>query len=121
MKKILQYWPYALALLPQFIFTDYRLVMAATVLIGMAAALLAPQRRVFGKMFGTELIVFSVVFFLFRDRVFYLHDVVRSLELPDILVTLVPPVFNALNVAILFYTGYKLVGLFPRRMAGAQR
>ena len=68
---------------------------------------------VFIKMMMIELIVFSTTLFIFKDRIFYLNGILENLEIPEILLSICIPIFNSLNVAILFFTGYKLGNLLP--------
>ncbi|HWK07169.1 MAG TPA: hypothetical protein VNS58_26235 [Puia sp.] len=111
MKKIINYWPYGLALLPQFIFADYSWVIISVVAIGMISTRFIGARNVFWKMFIIELILFSLFFFIVRDRLFYVKGVLKYFEMPEFLLLLVPPVFNALNTAVLFCVGRELVGI----------
>lgn len=116
MKNPINYLPYLLALLPQFIFQNYTLVIIGTILTGLIAAYFVAATRVFGKMFIIELFAFTIVFFMLKDRVAYLNGVLNSFALPAIALSIIFPVFNALNIAILFFTGYKLGRLLPWKL-----
>ena len=115
MKNIINQWLYIAALLPQFLFEDYMWLVITVILIGGVSRFFLKDKRVFVKLFCLELIVFTIVFFIFQDRVFYLQGVFESIELPSILLSIVFVIFNALNIAILFFTGYKLTGLFTEK------
>ncbi|WP_299315150.1 hypothetical protein [uncultured Aquimarina sp.] len=113
MKKVINYWPYLLALLPQFIFTNYTLIVVTVILIGFISGYAAKNKLVVVKMIILELIVFSIVLFVYKDRIFYLDEIFKNLEIPIIMLSIVVPVFNALNITVLFFMGYTLSSLLP--------
>lgn len=107
MKKLTSNGPYIIALIPQFIFTNYIWVLISTVLIGFIASYVVSPVKVFGKMFILEFILFFVLFFMLKERVFYLKDVLLYFQVPSMFLSIVLPIFNALNISILFFAGYK--------------
>lgn len=116
MKKILNYLPYIVALVPQFIFENYTLVLVSTILIGFIAQFFIHREKVFLKIFILETIVFSIIFFLLKDRVFYLNEVSNNLGFSEILIIICFPLLNAVNVSILFFFGYKISNLLSSQM-----
>lgn len=108
MKKLINHWPYVMAILPQLIFTDYIWVIISTILIGSIAYYFIPAQKVFGKIFIIELVLFFILFFIVQDRVFYMKDVLKHFGLPTFILLVIFPFFNALNVGILFFTGYQI-------------
>ncbi|MHA7059721.1 hypothetical protein ACWGOQ_0021015 [Aquimarina sp. M1] len=115
MKKVINYWPYFIALIPQFIFNDYIWIVISIIFIGFISQYSIKNNLVFIKMMIIELIVFSMILFIFSDRIFYLKGILENLEIPEILLSICIPIFNSLNVAILFFTGYKLGSLFVNK------
>lgn len=115
MKKIINLWPYFVALLPQFFVENYLWLTITLILIGCISKFFLKEKGVFLKMFLLELIVFTIVFFVFGDRVSYLHGILENSGLPSFLLSLLFILFNALNVAILFFTGYTLSSLFIKK------
>jgi len=112
MKKVINYIPYIIAaLLPQFIFKDYLWILISTILIGFITQLFMKNKKFFLKLFLIELVLFSIVFFIHKNRIVYLNDVAHNLELPEIVLMFLFPIFNALNISILFFLGYKLSSL----------
>ncbi len=116
MKKVINQWPFLIALLPQFFIDDYLWIIITVILIGSISRFFLKDKRVFIKMFVMELIVFSIIFFVFKDRVFYLHGTLESVGLPNILLSVLFILFNALNIAILFFAGYALSTLFTKKI-----
>lgn len=108
MKKLINYWPFVLAVLPQLVFTNYIWVLISTILIGFIAYYFIPAQKVFGKMFIIELVLFFILFLIVQDRVFYIKDVLKHFGLPTFTLLIILPFFNALNVGILFFTGYQI-------------
>ncbi len=111
MKKLFNYWPYVVALLPQFIFDNYLWIMITIILIGIIANLFIKRKMVFLKMFVLELITISVVYFVYENRILYLSEVFENLNISEIFVSISFLVFNALNISILFFFGFKLSSL----------
>ena len=111
MKKVFNHWLYIVAILPQFVFEDYLWITIIVILTGWISRYFLKDKRVFIKLFILELIVFATVFFIYNDRIFYLKGVLDNLELPTILLSITFLLFNALNISILFFTGYTLNSL----------
>ncbi len=107
---------FLLALLPQLLFKEYFLTLISTIIIGAIAGWFINEKRVFLKMLLVQFIFFSILFIVKRSSIFYLDQVMDNLELPYFLMPLFFIVFNSLNIAILFYFGYKLCKLIFRRM-----
>lgn len=108
MKIIKSFLPLILALIPQFIFENYTLVVLFTVAVGFAGGWLLEDKKIFLKMALFQLIFFSILFFVSRGNVFYLNEVMQNLKLPLFLIPIVFILFNTLNVAILFLFGYRI-------------
>jgi hypothetical protein len=66
---------------------------------------------VFFKMFVLELITISVVYFVYENRVLYLSGVFENLNISETFVPISFLIFNALNISILFFFGYKISSL----------
>ena len=112
MKKILYKVPYLAALVPQFIFEDYVYIVLGVILIGLALGSYTAEKNVFWKMFFIEALLFLVVYYTTKERIFYLDNVFTNLEVSTYLVPVLFILFNALNIAVLFFFGYKLAQLF---------
>lgn len=115
MKNIINYWPYIVAIALQLTIPNYTLIVLFTILIGAIAVFFIKRNRVLIKSFSLALIIFLVVFIIFRSRVVYMEDVINGLGLPSFLGLILFPVFNALNVTILFFMGYTLGKLFFKK------
>jgi hypothetical protein len=89
--------------------------MVFTVLIGGVTAFFIKKNNVFLKSFSVALLVFLIVFLLYKSRVVYMEDVIAGLGLPSMLSFILFPLFSALNVAILFFMGYTLGKLFSKK------
>lgn len=120
MKNILNYLPFVVALLAQFLINNYTVIVLFTILTGFVAAFRIERKRVFLKSFLTGVVVLTIVFLVYQSRVEYLKGLLVNLELPSVLIYVFFPLFNALNTAILFFFGYK-IGTFvlERRFSGA--
>ncbi|AXT56529.1 MULTISPECIES: hypothetical protein [Aquimarina] len=116
MKKTLNYLPYVVALIPQFVFNNYNLILISTILIGFIAQFVIDRNKVFFKVFILEILAFSIVFFLLKERVYYLNEALNNLGFSEILIVILLPVFNAINISILFFFGYKLSNLIFLKM-----
>ncbi len=108
MKKIIRFCPYIIALLPQFFIQDYLWYMIVMLLIGFVSRYIIQPKKVLLTMFLIELVVFSIILLVFNDRIFYLKGVFENLALPTILSPIIFLLFNAVNVAVLYFTGYTL-------------
>ncbi|GAA0731504.1 hypothetical protein GCM10009430_43810 [Aquimarina litoralis] len=118
MKKILNYWPYLIALIPQFIFNNYLLIVITTFLVGLTSRFYIKNKWVLVKMFLLELLTFTIIFLIVGDRIFYLDEILLNLNLSESLLVIIFPIFNALNISILFFTGYMLgTLLFGKKIA----
>jgi hypothetical protein len=115
MKKLLYRAPYLIALVPQFIFEYYACIVLGVILIGLLLGSYTAEKSVFGKIFFIEALIFSVVYYTTKERVFYLGDIFTNLGVSTYLVPVLFVIFNALNIAILFFFGYKLGQLFLYR------
>jgi len=104
MKKIINQWPYFLALLPQFFVEDYMWLIITVILIGCISRFFLKEKYICIKLFVLELIVFSILFFILNDRIFYLEGILENLEVPNILLPILFILFNALNITILFFS-----------------
>ncbi|MEL6941236.1 MAG: hypothetical protein AAFO82_01085 [Bacteroidota bacterium] len=107
MKLLKNNIPFLLALLPQILFSNYMLVLITTIGIGFLGAWLIEGNRVFLKMLVLQLVFFSILFLLKKDNILYLDQVIQNLELPSVIVPILFILFNTLNIAILFFFGYK--------------
>lgn len=115
MKNIINYLPYCIAIVLQFIIPSYFLIVLLTVLIGIISAFFIKRRRVFIRSFSLTFLIFMLVFILYQSRIVYMGDVIASIGLPSITLYILFPLFTALNVSILFYTGYVLGTLFSKK------
>lgn len=115
MKNILNYLPYIVVLIAQFLINNYTIILISTILIGFIAAYRIERKRVFFKCFIIGLAVFIVVFLVYESRVEYLKGILVNLGLSRIFIYVLFPLFNALNTAILFFFGYKIGVLFYDR------
>ncbi len=108
MNKTLNYLPILIALFPQFLFEDYELIMITTILIGIIAYFSLGNQNVFFRIFLSQLFVFSIAFLIYENRIFYLYEVFRNFELPELLLVMLFILFNTLNISLLFIFGYKI-------------
>lgn len=115
MKKIIKFTPYLIALLPQFFIGNYIWYMITIVLIGFIARYVIKPKKVFLTMFLVELVAFSVLFLVLKDRVFYVKEIVEGAGIPVLSSTMIFILFNALNIAVLFFTGYTLSQVFSTK------
>lgn len=111
----MNYLPYIIAIGLQFIIPNYTLIMVFTILTGSVAAFFIKKNSVFIKSFSVALLVFLIVFLMYKSRVVYMEDVIAGYGLPKMLSFVVFPLFSALNVAILFFMGYTLGSLFSKK------
>ncbi|AXG70232.1 hypothetical protein KORDIASMS9_02471 [Kordia sp. SMS9] len=111
MKLIKEYLLYFMAVLPQIFLEDYYIILLATVSIGFIAGYLIQSKKVFLKMMIIQLIVISILFYLHHDRIAYIETILQNLGLSLILIPVIFIVFNTLNIAILFFFGYKIQDL----------
>lgn len=112
MKHLFNYLPYIIIIGLQFVIPNYTVLVLSTILVGLVASFYMPNKSVFLKSFLLTFIVFAIVFFIYKSRVLYMGAVLNSFGLPDYSLYLIFPVFNALNVAILFLVGHKLGTMF---------
>lgn len=108
MKNLLNYLPYVVVLLAQFLINNYTIILLITILTGFVAAFKIEHKRVFLKCFLLGVVVFTTVFLIFESRVAYVNDLLVNLGLPGFFIYVFFPLFNALNTAILFFFGYKI-------------
>ena len=103
---------YILALIPQLIFTNYILVMVSTILIGFIGYSFIQQKHIFFKMFLFELLFFVIVLYFCHKNITYFYNVLKGFQISEIVVTMILILFNAINVAVLFYLGNFIRGIF---------
>jgi CDP-diglyceride synthetase len=115
MKKTLNYLPFIVVLLAQFLINNYTIILIFTILIGFLAAFKIERKSVFLKNFIIGLIVFTAVFLLYESRVEYVKSLFVNLGLSSVFIYVMFPLFNALNTAILFAFGFKIGGLVADR------
>ncbi len=115
MKKILNYLPYIVVLITQFLIDNYTIILISTILIGFIAAFRIEHKKVFLKSFVTAFIVFTTVFLIYQSRVDYVRDILVNLGLSSVFIYVFFPLLNALNTAILFFFGYKIGTLFIKK------
>lgn len=115
MKNILNYLPYIVVLIAQFLINNYSIILITTILIGFIAAFTIERKRVFLKSFLIAIVVFTTVFLIYQSRIEYLKGILENLGLSSVLIYVLFPLFNALNTAILFLIGYKIGVLFNER------
>ncbi len=115
MKKILNYLPYILVVLIQFLVNNYTVILVSIIAIGAIASFRIERQKVFLKSFVIALIVFVTVFLVYQSRVDYVKGLLVNLGLPGSFVLVLFPVLNALNTAILFFFGYKMGTLFTKK------
>ncbi|GGG24288.1 hypothetical protein GCM10011344_26280 [Dokdonia pacifica] len=108
MKNAIKLWPYAICLLPQFFITDYLWYMIIIIAIGFLAKFVVRPKNVFVTLFVLELVTCAILFLVFNDRVFYLNGIFENLKLPALLSPVAFILFNAINMTVLFFTGYTL-------------
>ena len=116
MKKILQYSPYLAALIPQFLISNYTIILISTILIGFFAAFKTENKKVFLKSFISALIILLPVFFIYQFRVNYVKNIFINFGLNDIFIYGIP-IINALNTSILFFFGYTINSIFFKKSA----
>ncbi|MFH7014646.1 hypothetical protein [Flavobacterium sp. FlaQc-47] len=113
MKNIFNYAPYVFVLIIQFLINNYTIILISTILIGFVAAFKIERKKVFLKSFIIGIVVFTTVFFIYESRIEYVKTLIVNLGLPNVLIYVFFPLFNALNTSILFFFGYK-IGVFIR-------
>lgn len=112
MKKILNYLPFIVVLIPQFLINNYIIILLFTILIGFLSFFTIERKRVFLKCFLFGIAVFTTVFLIYESRVDYVNGLLINLGLSRLFIYVVFPVFSALNTTILFFFGYKTAQLF---------
>ncbi|WP_374175244.1 hypothetical protein [Flavobacterium tructae] len=115
MKNILNYLPYIIVLLAQFLINNYTIILIFTILTGFVAAFKIENKRVFLKCFLIGLVVCTTVFLIYESRIGYIKDLIVNLGLSSLFIYVFLPLFNALNTAILFFFGYKIGTLVLER------
>ncbi|MFT5892387.1 MAG: hypothetical protein ACI9Y7_002497 [Dokdonia sp.] len=108
MKHLFNYLPYIIIIGLPFVISNYTLLVLSTIIVGLVTSFYMPNKSVFLKSFLLTFIVFVIVFFIYKSRVLYMESVLNSFGFPDASLYLIFPVFNALNVSILFLVGHKL-------------
>lgn len=112
MKYLFNYLPYIIIVGLQFVIPNYTLLMISTILVGVVASFYIKNKSIFLKSFILTFVVFAVIFFIYKSRVLYMESILNSFGLPVYSLYLIFPVFNALNVSILFLVGHKLGTIF---------
>ncbi|WP_428231974.1 hypothetical protein [Flavobacterium sp.] len=115
MKNILNYLPYIVVLIAQFLINNYTIILIFTILAGFIAAFKIEHKNVFWKCFIMGIIVFTTVFLIYESRVDYLKGLFVNMGLSSGFIYVFFPLFNALNTAILFFFGYKIGALMYGR------
>lgn len=115
MKNILNYLPYVVVLLAQFLINNYTVILILTIVTGFIAAFKIENKRVFLKCFLIGLVVATTVFLIYESRVEYVKELLANIGLPSLFIYVLFPLFNALNTAILFFFGYKIGTLVLER------
>lgn len=115
MKNIINYLPYIVVLIAQFLINNYTAIILFTILIGFIAAFKIERKKVFLKCFIIGLILFTIVFLIYKARVEYINGLFINLGLSGAFIYVFFPLFNALNTAILFFLGYKIGTLVDDR------
>ncbi|MEM0578409.1 hypothetical protein [Flavobacterium polysaccharolyticum] len=122
MKNILNYLPFVVVLLAQFLINDYNIIVLFTILTGFVAAFIIERKRVFLKCFFIGIVLFTMVFLIYESRVDYLKALLVNIGFSSVLIYVFFPLFNALNTAILFFFGYKIgVLISERKLSGASQ
>ncbi|MEP0264428.1 hypothetical protein [Dokdonia sp.] len=115
MKKILNYLPYIVVLIIQFLIDNYTIILISIILIGFIASFKIERKKVFLKSFVIAFIVFATIFLMYQSRVDYIKDLLVNLGLSSAFIYVFFPLLNALNTAILFFFGYKIGTLFTKK------
>lgn len=115
MKNILNYLPYIVVLLAQFLINNYTAILILTIVTGFIAGFKIENKRVFLKCFLIGLVVSTTVFLIYESRVEYVKELLVNIGLSSIFIYVLFPLFNALNTAILFFFGYKIGTLILER------
>jgi hypothetical protein len=115
MKNILNYLPYVVVLLAQFLINNYTIILILTIVTGFIAAFKIENKRVFLKCFLIGLVVATTVFLIYESRVEYVKELLVNIGLSSLFIYVLFPLFNALNTAILFFFGYKIGTLVLER------
>lgn len=118
MKNILNYLPFIVVIIAQFLVNNYIMILIFTILIGFLASFKIERKRVFLKSFIIGLVVFTTVFLIYESRVDYINGLLVNIGLSRFFIYVLFPVFSALNMSILFYCGYKTGQLlFDKKVA----
>ena len=96
------------ALLPQFIFENYLLTTIALLIIGVGYSFIQDTKYLFRNLFLVELLLISIISFLLTERIAYLAESMQAVGMPSILLYAIFILFNAINVVVLTYLGYKI-------------
>lgn len=112
MKNLFNYLPYIIIVGLQFVMPNYTLLMLSTILVGIVASFYIKSKNIFLKSFILTFVVFVITFFIYKSRVLYMGSILNSFGLPAYSLYLIFPIFNALNVSILFLMGHKLGTMF---------
>ena len=115
MKNILNYLPYVVVLLAQFLINNYTVILILTIVTGFIAAFKIENKRVFLKCFLIGLVVATTVFLIYESRVEYVKELFVNIGLSSLFIYVLFPLFNALNTAILFFFGFKIGTLILER------
>ncbi|BFM44001.1 hypothetical protein CFS9_26420 [Flavobacterium sp. CFS9] len=115
MKNILNYLPYIVVLLAQFLINNYTVILILTIVTGFIAGFKIENKSVFLKCFLIGLVVSTTVFLIYESRVEYVKELLVNIGLSSLFIYVLFPLFNALNTAILFFFGYKIGTLILER------
>ncbi len=112
MKYLFNYLPYIIIIGLQFIIPNYTFLVLGTILVGIVTSFFMKSKSFFWRSFILTFIVYVIVFFIYESRVLYTGSILNSFGLPAYSLYFIFPLFNALNVSILFLAGHKLGTLF---------
>jgi len=116
MKTLLKNILFIIAMIPQLIFKQYEWVLISIIVIGFTAAFFINHKKVFIKILILELIVFSILFFIRMENIFYFDNVFENFGISKLFVPIIFIIFNVLNISILFIFGYKLQVLMFKKI-----
>lgn len=105
------------AILPQFIFKNYPLIIFCTFIAGIIMSFSKEKSIPTYAIFLVELIIFSIVYLLYQHRIFYVDNIMENFGLHPYLSMVIFCLFNAVNISILYLFGYKLGKLFSSKLS----
>ena len=106
MKAVISHFIIVLALIPQFFFDNYLMIVWSITFLGILFRYYFKRRNVFSKIFILETVTYSIFLFFTWDRLFYLPEIMLKFGISEYILIVILVVFNALNISVLFYTGY---------------